>query len=57
MVGEQRVINREWHEANKMPKHPSLKQRIVWHQKHVKHCKCRDMPESIAKAIAEQRKR
>lgn len=40
-----------------MPKHPSLKQRIVWHQKHVKHCKCRDMPESIAKAIAEQRKR
>jgi|GEM_PF-1118789 len=49
-------LNKEWHLAHKMPKNATLEQRIAWHEQHVKHCKCREMPESIAKAIAERNK-
>lgn len=46
-------INKEWHEANRMPKNATLAQRIAWHKEHVKHCTCRPMPDSIKQAIAE----
>lgn len=49
-------IAQEWHLAHKMPKNPTLEQRIEWHIEHARHCSCRKMPESIAKAIAERKK-
>lgn len=41
-------INKEWHQAHKMPKNPSLEQRINWHLEHLKNCQCRtDIPEKL----------
>ena len=41
-------LNSEWHQANKMPKHATLDQRIEWHLEHMKNCQCRTtLPEKI----------
>jgi alpha-amylase/alpha-mannosidase (GH57 family) len=48
-------INKEWHLHNPMPKNPSLEERIHWHLSHAKACKCREMPESIAKEIRKRK--
>ncbi len=40
-------INREWHLKNKMPKNPTLEQRIAWHQAHEKYCNCRPIPDKL----------
>ncbi len=40
-------INKAWHEKNRMPKNPSLEQRLQWHLEHAKHCSCREMPEKL----------
>ncbi|MEX1255568.1 MAG: hypothetical protein WEE64_14615 [Dehalococcoidia bacterium] len=42
------AINKAWHEAHRMPKNPSLEQRIAWHREHAKHCACRPIPEKLA---------
>lgn len=34
-------LNAEWHRAHRMPKNPSLDQRILWHAEHTKQCACR----------------
>jgi len=47
-------INEKWHRANRMPKNPSLEQRIKWHQEHAKYCTCRPIPEKL---IIEMKKR
>lgn len=47
-------INREWHLKNKMPKNPTLEQRIEWHIKHSQNCKCREMPEDIRILVEER---
>jgi hypothetical protein len=39
--------NKKWHEANRMPKNPTLEQRIEWHLEHSKNCKCRPIPEKL----------
>lgn len=57
MKPEAGKINKEWHLAHKMPKNATLKQRIAWHEQHVKHCGCREMPASIAEAIAASKQR
>ena len=44
-------INKEWHLKNKMPKNPSMEERINWHIAHAKNCTCREMPEGILKEI------
>jgi hypothetical protein len=44
-------INKEWHQKNKMPKNPTLEERIKWHIEHAKNCTCREMPDSIRKEI------
>lgn len=44
-------INKEWHLKNKMPKNPTLEERIKWHTEHAKNCACREMPDSIRKKI------
>jgi hypothetical protein len=35
------TINAAWHKENRMPKNPSLEQKIAWHLAHMKHCSCR----------------
>lgn len=50
-------INKEWHLAHKMPKNPTLDERVEWHIEHAKHCTCREMPESIATLIAQHKKK
>jgi len=47
-------INKEWHKANRMPKNPTLEQRIKWHLAHAKNCKCRPIPKKL---LAEIKKR
>lgn len=37
----------KWHQENRMPKNPTLKERIEWHMGHQKHCGCRPVPKSI----------
>lgn len=44
-------INREWHKKHRMPKNPTLEERVEWHKEHAKNCACREMPESIKKRI------
>lgn len=34
-------LNAEWHQTHKMPKNPSLEQRVQWHAEHTKNCVCR----------------
>lgn len=48
-------INKQWHEKNRMPKNPTLEQRITWHFEHQKHCKCRPIPQNL-KQIIEKKK-
>ncbi len=50
-------INKEWHLAHKMPKNPTLDQRLDWHEEHAKHCTCRELTELLAKQIAERKKK
>lgn len=41
-------LNKEWHLAHKMPKNPTIEQRIYWHTEHIKNCQCRsDIPEKL----------
>jgi hypothetical protein len=35
------AINAGWHRKNRVPKNPSLEQRIKWHIGHMKNCNCR----------------
>jgi len=44
-------INTEWHKKNRMPKNPTIEQRIEWHLKHHKHCSCRPIPEKLLKEL------
>ena len=44
-------INRKWHEKNRMPKNPSLEQRIRWHLEHSKDCACRPIPQRLLTEI------
>jgi hypothetical protein len=48
-------INKAWHEAHRMPKNPSLEERIAWHREHVKHCTCRPIPEKLAAEMKRRR--
>jgi hypothetical protein len=34
-------INAAWHQANHMPPHATLDQRVAWHLAHWKACACR----------------
>jgi hypothetical protein len=48
-------INKEWHLKNKMPKNPTLEERIKWHTEHSKYCSCRKMPDNIRKEIGKEK--
>jgi hypothetical protein len=47
-------INAKWHLANKMPKNPTLDQRVKWHVEHARNCQCRPL---AGKILAEIKKR
>lgn len=49
-------INKQWHEKNKMPKNPTLEERIKWHIEHAKQCGCRPIPESLLSKIKDSKK-
>jgi hypothetical protein len=44
-------LNAEWHQANRMPKNPSVLQRLRWHRAHAQHCACRPIPEKLLALI------
>jgi hypothetical protein len=44
-------INKEWHLANKMPKKPTIEQRIKWHLEHARNCTCRPLHGKILEEI------
>jgi len=44
-------INKEWHLANKMPKNPTLDQRVKWHVEHARSCQCRKLKGKILEEI------
>lgn len=44
-------LNKVWHLANKMPKNPTLKQRIKWHTEHAKNCNCWPIPSKLLEEI------
>jgi hypothetical protein len=50
-------INAEWHKKNRMPENASFEDRIEWHRKHNKNCKCRDGEDFPEKLKEEARKR
>lgn len=45
------MINSKWHGENKMPKNPTLDQRIEWHTEHAKNCKCWPIPPKLQEEI------
>jgi hypothetical protein len=47
-------INAEWHRTHRMPKNPSLDERIAWHLEHAKNCGCRPIDGKL-KAEIERR--
>ena len=44
-------INADWHLANKMPKNPTLDQRVNWHVEHAENCACRPLHGNILEEI------
>jgi len=40
-------MNKSWHDKNKMPRNPSLKERIAWHTEHAEQCGCRPIPRTV----------
>ena len=44
-------LNKEWHQQHRMPKNPTLDQRIEWHLEHQKNCSCRPIASNLLKQI------
>lgn len=44
-------INKEWHEKHRMPKNPTIEQRIEWHLAHAKNCQCRPISGKLAEEL------
>jgi hypothetical protein len=44
-------INVAWHLANKMPKNPTLDQRVIWHVDHARNCHGRSLAGKILDEI------
>jgi hypothetical protein len=47
-------INRDWHEANRMPQNATKKQRAEWHYAHAQNCGCRALTPSIVSLLKSQ---
>lgn len=44
-------LNRQWHEAHKLPRNATLEQRLDWHLMHAANCGCREMPPTIKREL------
>ena len=44
-------INKDWHDAHKLPRTANLEQRLTWHLKHAAACGCREMPPTIRREL------
>ena len=44
-------LNREWHEAHKMPPNPNRHQMVEWHAEHAQACGCREIPPRLAAEV------
>ena len=44
-------INKDWHTKNRMPKNPTLNERVIWHLSHAKNCDCRPLGGKILDEI------
>lgn len=44
-------LNAAWHKTHRMPKKPTVEQRIEWHLEHLKHCGCRGLPAKLAEEM------
>jgi hypothetical protein len=44
-------LNVDWHMAHKMPKNPSLDERVTWHVDHARNCQCRSLGGKILEEI------
>ena len=45
-------INAEWHAEHKMPKNPTLDQRVQWHLEHARNCACRPVDAKMLEEFA-----
>lgn len=45
------AINKEWHLAHKMPRNPTLDQKVTLHFEHAQHCSCRRLDEKMRDAF------
>jgi hypothetical protein len=48
------AINVRWHLANRLPKNPTIEQRIKWHLEHSKNCQCRKLGGKILEEIKQR---
>lgn len=46
--------NKSWHEQHRMPKNPTLQQRIDWHLAHARACGCRPIPASLLPLLPDE---
>lgn len=46
------MLNRKWHQQNRMPDGATQQQRIEWHVAHAKACGCRPIPPTLLKAMS-----
>lgn len=46
-----KLINKQWHETHKIPKYPTLQQRMDWHLEHAKNCGCRTIPDTVLREM------
>ncbi|WP_196258985.1 hypothetical protein [Pelagibacterium limicola] len=45
-------FNREWHLLHRMPKNPTIEQRMRWHLQHAANCDCRPIPQRLLDEMA-----
>lgn len=48
-------INVKWHTKNKMPKNPTLDERVKWHLSHARNCTCHPLKGKILEEIKKRR--
>ncbi|MFA6197608.1 MAG: hypothetical protein WC734_00430 [Patescibacteria group bacterium] len=44
-------INAIWHKSHRMPKKPSLDDRVKWHVAHARNCQCRKLEGKMLEEI------
>lgn len=49
------TVNAAWHMKNKMPKNPTIDERVEWHLTHSKNCTCRPLGGKILEEIKKRK--